>query len=36
VARLNAQLADVCGKLPAGDPARAACDGAFNPARRTG
>jgi hypothetical protein len=30
VQRLRAQLAGVCAKLPAGDPARKACDGLWN------
>ncbi len=28
---IRAQLAGVCAKLPAGDPARSACDGVWNP-----
>jgi hypothetical protein len=31
--RIHAQMAGVCGKLPATDPARAACDGALRPAK---
>ena len=31
--RIRAQLAGVCTKLPAGDPARATCDGVWNPAK---
>jgi hypothetical protein len=27
--RLRAQMTSVCGKLPAGDPARASCDSVF-------
>lgn len=34
VSRLSTRMADVCGKLPAGDPARAACNGALNPPKR--
>ncbi len=30
--RLRTQMASVCGKLPAGDPARASCDSVFRPA----
>jgi thioredoxin-related protein len=33
VRRIRAQLSGVCAKLPAGDPARAACDGVWNPPR---
>ncbi len=33
VRRVRAQMSDVCGKLPASDPARAACDGALQPAK---
>ena len=33
VQRIRLQLANVCGKLPAADPARAACDGAIRPAK---
>jgi len=29
--RIRAQLAGVCAQLPAGDPARATCDGVWNP-----
>ena len=29
--RVRTQLASVCAKLPGGDPARAACDGVWNP-----
>ena len=31
--RIRAQMASVCAKLPAADPARAACDGALRPAK---
>jgi len=31
IRRIRAQLAGVCAKLPAGDPARTACDGVWNP-----
>jgi thioredoxin-related protein len=31
IARLQAQLQPLCGKLPAGTPARATCDGLLNP-----
>ena len=30
--RLRTQMASVCGKLPAGDPARTSCDSVFRPA----
>ncbi len=30
--RLRTQMASVCGKLPAGDPARASCESVFQPA----
>jgi thioredoxin-related protein len=33
VRRLRTQFAGVCAKLPAGDPARASCDGVWNPAK---
>ena len=33
VQRLRAQMANVCAKLPAADPARATCDGALRPAK---
>jgi hypothetical protein len=33
IRRIRAQLAGVCTKLPAGDPARATCDGVWNPAK---
>ena len=33
VKRLKTQLAGVCAKLPAGDPARASCDGVWSPAK---
>jgi hypothetical protein len=33
VTQLRAQMAGVCGKLPAGDPARATCEGALSPAK---
>jgi hypothetical protein len=31
--RIRAQMAGVCGKLPAGDPARGVCDNALRPAK---
>ena len=31
VARIRAQMSEVCGKLPAGDPARAKCSNALRP-----
>ena len=31
--RIRAQMASVCAKLPAADPARATCDGALRPAK---
>jgi thiol-disulfide isomerase/thioredoxin len=31
--RIRAQMASVCAKLPAADPARASCDGALRPAK---
>jgi hypothetical protein len=31
--RIRAELSGVCAKLPAGDPARAACDGVWNPSK---
>ncbi|HQR12298.1 MAG TPA: thioredoxin family protein [Casimicrobiaceae bacterium] len=33
--KVRGQMAGVCGKLPSGDPARAACDGALWPAKAT-
>jgi hypothetical protein len=33
VQRIGTQMASVCGKLPAGDPARAVCDNALRPAK---
>ena len=33
VQRIRAQMTSVCAKLPAGDPARATCDGALQPAK---
>jgi hypothetical protein len=33
VRRLRTQLTEVCAKLPAGDPARASCDGVWSPAK---
>ena len=33
VQRIQRELANVCGKLPAADPARATCDGALRPAK---
>jgi len=31
--RIRAEMATVCAKLPAGDPARATCNGALRPAK---
>ena len=31
IARIRAQMADVCAKLPSNDPSRATCDGALRP-----
>jgi hypothetical protein len=33
MARIRAQMAAVCAKLPAGDPARATCDGVMRSAK---
>jgi thioredoxin-related protein len=33
LSRIRAQMADVCAKLPAGDPSRAACEGSLQPAK---
>ncbi len=33
--RVRGRMADVCGKLPSGDPARGACDSALRPAKAT-
>ena len=33
VQRIRAEMASVCAKLPAADPARATCDGALRPAK---
>jgi len=33
VRRLRTQLADVCARLPAGDPARGACNGLWPPSK---
>jgi hypothetical protein len=32
---VHTRMADVCAKLPAADPARAACDSALRPAKST-